>query len=223
MNKNTEKISSLFDEWAGKPRGESMAKGHDELVLDIYEGWDFNNVESVLDLGCGNGRALGMAKERGAKEISGLDLSENMVKTAKKNLPEGIFEQGSIEELPFADNSFSHIMSIEALYYVGNLEKAFSEIARVLKPGGKFAMAIDYYEENIGSHVWKDCLGFDIHLLSGRKWLELLDKARIKGAEQSRIKRKEFKSEEDFQPSNFFPSYKLYQKYQEAGALKLSN
>jgi len=223
MNKNTEKISSLFDVWAGKPRGESMAKGHDELVLDIYGGWDFNNVESVLDLGCGNGRALGMAKERGARNISGLDLSENMVKTASKNLPNGDFKRGSIEELPFADNSFSHIISIEALYYVGDLKRAFSEIARVLKPGGKFAMAIDYYLENIGSHVWEDCLGFDIHLLSGSQWLELVSNAGIKGVEQSRIRRKEFKSEEDFEASNFFPSYKLYRQYQEAGALKLSN
>ena len=223
MDTNSKKISNLFNSWAGTQRGELMAKGHDELVLNIYNDWNFESEDLLLDLGCGNGRALKIAHQIGVKNLSGLDLSENMLLEAKKNLPNAGFKNGTMENIPWNDNSFSHIITIEAIYYISDLKKAFSEIARILRPDGKIAIAIDFYQENKGSHIWQECLPFEVQLLSSNQWLELINQAGIKGVNASRIYRKDFITEENFEPSSFFPSYDLYCQYQKAGALKLSN
>lgn len=219
------KVKQLFDSWAGTKRGEQMATGHDVLVKHILKMWDGDDMQNVLDVGCGNGRALAMAYEAGASNLSGIDLSENMIEEARKLLPNADLQVGTMENLShWKEGAFSHVLSIEAIYYLADPLMALQEIHRVLRPDGKLAIAIDYYTESKASHVWKDALGFDITMLSEQEWVDLCHDAGIKGVKASRIKRTEgIKTKDKFEVSAFFPAYELYEDYIASGALLLAN
>lgn len=221
----SESVKQLFDSWAGTERGERMAKGHDVLVEDILNRWRNNDIKNILDAGCGNGRALMMAKDRGAKQLAGIDLSDKMIAEAKQNLPEASLHVAQMQDLSmWEDDTFSHIMSVEALYYLSDPLKGLQELRRVLKPNGRIAVAIDYYKESKGTHSWSEALNFDLTLYSERTWVELFKEAGFEDVSSSRILRMEnIKPEDEFEPSPFFPSYELYQDYIASGALLLAN
>jgi len=100
-------------------------------------------VESVLDLGCGNGRhAVYFARE--GMKAAGIDVSPSAISWARdwaqrENLDVD-FRLGKIEELPFADNAFDAAVSHGVLDHVRmeTARRAAEEVHRVLKPGGLF-------------------------------------------------------------------------------------
>jgi ubiquinone/menaquinone biosynthesis C-methylase UbiE len=92
----------------------------------------------VLDVGCGKGRfaRVFLAQEPEA-ELWGLDISEEMLRFA----PEGMRTRaGSMTELPFADEFFDGAYATESLEHAVEIDKAVSEICRVVKPGGRIAV-----------------------------------------------------------------------------------
>jgi ubiquinone/menaquinone biosynthesis C-methylase UbiE len=92
----------------------------------------------VLDVGCGKGRFARVFRQREPEaEIWGLDISEAMLKF----VPEGIHTRaGSMTELPFEDDFFDGAYATESLEHAVEIEKAVSEICRVVKPGGRIAI-----------------------------------------------------------------------------------
>jgi SAM-dependent methyltransferase len=104
----------------------------------------------VLDVGCG----LGKQAERFARElradVKAIDTSTRMVELTRDR---GIDAQvADAEQIPFADGEFDCVFAGWVLYHVPDLEKALSECARVLKPGGRL-VASSYFENNM-SELW---------------------------------------------------------------------
>ena len=101
----------------------------------------------VLDAGCGKGRFARILKERSPQaEIWGLDISPEML----SYVPEGIHTRaGSMTELPFDTASFDAAYATESLEHAVEIEKAISEICRVVKPGGRIVI-IDKNAEHAG-------------------------------------------------------------------------
>lgn len=104
--------------------------------------------DRVLDLGSGAGNDCFVARavvgETG--HVTGLDFTEEMVAKAGRNLTKlGYtnvdFVRGDIEKMPLPDNQFDVILSNCVLNLVPDKHKAFSEIMRVLKPGGHFCVS----------------------------------------------------------------------------------
>ncbi|MBW6535063.1 MAG: arsenite methyltransferase [Mariniphaga sp.] len=104
--------------------------------------------DNVLDLGSGAGNDCFIARtivgETG--KVTGLDFTEEMIRKAQQNLSKTSFKniefiQGDIEEMPLPDNSFDVVISNCVLNLVPDKQKAFSEIFRVLKPGGHFCIS----------------------------------------------------------------------------------
>jgi 2-polyprenyl-3-methyl-5-hydroxy-6-metoxy-1,4-benzoquinol methylase len=93
----------------------------------------------VLDYGCGNGGFSYLLASRGAL-VEGIDLSESLVEVARQRAPDGIpppnFSARDAHSTRFADASFDYVFGNGILHHL-ELEKAYQEIARVLKPGGR--------------------------------------------------------------------------------------
>ena len=102
-------------------------------------------VDKVLDVGCGTGNlAIAVKKLAGDKgEVFGIDPAAEMIEfasnKARKIKLDIKFRIGAIENIPFPDNSFDVVLSTLMIHHLPGDElklKGFSEIHRVLKPGG---------------------------------------------------------------------------------------
>jgi ubiquinone/menaquinone biosynthesis C-methylase UbiE len=101
----------------------------------------------ILDVGCGKGRFARVFHEQQPEaELWGLDISEEMLRF----VPEGIHTRaGSMTELPFESESFDGAYATESLEHAVEIEKAVSEICRVVKAGGRI-LIIDKNAEHWG-------------------------------------------------------------------------
>lgn len=119
--------------------------------------WVFDQIElpagsHLLELGCGVGKLWLENRERIPEswQIVLSDFSLGMLESTQRNLQDLAhvirFEQIDAESIPFADGQFDGVIANHMLYYVDDKAQAFSEIWRVLKPGGVF------YASTIGRH-----------------------------------------------------------------------
>ncbi len=104
--------------------------------------------DRILDLGSGAGNDCFVARSLTGEtgHVTGLDVTEQMLLKAEENRNKlGYnnveFIRGDIEEMPLPDNSYDIVLSNCVLNLVPDKQKAFSEIMRVLKPGGHFCVS----------------------------------------------------------------------------------
>ncbi len=86
----------------------------------------------VLDYGCGQGLWSFYLAERGANRVTGIDISEVAVEQAKSRLD---FHVMDAEQMDFEDSVFDMVCGTAILHHL-DIDKAYTEIARTLKPGG---------------------------------------------------------------------------------------
>jgi sarcosine/dimethylglycine N-methyltransferase len=103
----------------------------------------------VLDVGCGCGNFLVDIASRMGCRGEGLDLSEERIRFAREKLatesrerPLDVeFTVGSATQMPYADETFSHVVSQDALCLVPDKPRTHTEMHRVLRPGGLLAFS----------------------------------------------------------------------------------
>jgi ubiquinone/menaquinone biosynthesis C-methylase UbiE len=101
----------------------------------------------VLDIGCGTGRFLAQLAE--IAKAWGVDPSPQMLEVARSRVGGAGLKLGSAEELPFKDGWFERA-TMWLVAHLVDRPRAFAEAARVLEPGGRFAIATfdpSYFEE----------------------------------------------------------------------------
>ncbi len=132
-----------------------IVQGFPQAVVDSFCGvgnpfslGPIHQGEAVLDIGCGAGvDAFVAARMVGPQgRVVGIDLTEEMISTAKanlalQNLANVSFQVADAESLPFPDQDFDVVISNGVLNLTLNKEKALTEAYRVLKPGGRFMIA----------------------------------------------------------------------------------
>lgn len=97
----------------------------------------------VLDVGTGTGALTAELVESGsACSFVLTDIAHGMTRAAAQRLPGTLPCDGDARSLPFADASFSAVVSSSVYQWVDDLPAAFREVARVLRPGGRFAVAL---------------------------------------------------------------------------------
>ena len=165
-----EQLRTEFNEWARAGKGESMERGHRPVGEQAIARMRVERDSRVLDIGCGSGWASRLLAEYAFNgSVTGIDISDEMVRVAReqsKSHANVDFQVASAEQLPFADNEFTHAFSMESLYYYRNIPKALKEIHRVLTPAGLFVAVVDLYWENEPTHQWIDTLNVPVELLS---------------------------------------------------------
>ena len=121
------------------------------------------NGDHVLDLGSGAGNDCFVARAIVGEEgkVTGLDMTESMIRKAWENCRKLGYDNiefvgGDIEQMPFEDNSFDVVISNCVLNLVPDKSKAFSEVFRVLKPGGHFCVSDVVVKGTLPEKLQKD-------------------------------------------------------------------
>lgn len=96
---------------------------------------------TFLDLGCGAGWATRMARERGAKNVLGLDFSRTALTLARKHSPQILWLQADGTALPIGDSSIDRLFCNGSLEHFPDIRKGLTEISRIMK-GGATAVLI---------------------------------------------------------------------------------
>lgn len=94
-----------------------------------------------LDIACGAGGAMVLARERGA-HVSGFDASDSLASIARERLPGAKILVGDMEDLPFVDETFDAVTGINAFQFAGDQRKALAEAARVTRKGGAVTLLV---------------------------------------------------------------------------------
>ncbi|MDJ0745214.1 MAG: class I SAM-dependent methyltransferase [Xenococcaceae cyanobacterium MO_167.B27] len=214
-------VSQLFDQWASTNRAKTMAEGHqpfiDALLQELTS--ESDSLGSILDLGCGTGAFLAQAAASGFSQTYGIDASPKMIAIAQKAAPEAVIKLGDFTRLPWATSSFNNITTIEAIYYSPEPLLVLQEVVRTLKPGGRFDLIIDYYEESKGTISWSEGVGFEITRLSITQWMSQAATAGLERLRHRRIVASEGATLENWQPSVWYPTKEDYYNYLNDGAL----
>ncbi len=99
-------------------------------VIDLC--LDKGQVENVLDVGTGTGLFAGAFAQRSLK-VSGVDVNPEMLAVARQFVPEGDFHAGTVEKLPFPDDSFDLVFLGLVLHESDDPLKALKEVLRVAR------------------------------------------------------------------------------------------
>jgi len=198
-------VREEFDEWAADGRDTGMAERHWHTAKEALARMPIEEGDRVLDLGTGSGYALRALAERGIGRGYGLDGSPEMVRNARSYTADGApigYLRGTFEHLPFADDSLDHAFSMEAFYYAADPETVLAELHRVLRPGGTFYCAVNYYEENVYSRDWQDLVEIPMTRWSRAEYREAVTAAGFHVAEQDTIPDREV----EIPPASEFPT-----------------
>ncbi len=143
--------SPIQDAWTAVAREylRHIVPGFLSAARSLCEAARIGPGDRVVDVACGPGTASLIARERGAASVIGVDFALGMVGLAKKRAagPErtetsGVIEflQGDALALPLADDRFDVVISSFGVIFAPDAPKAVSEIARVLRPGGRLGL-----------------------------------------------------------------------------------
>lgn len=151
-------MSKFGDYWAsqcGNPRGFigkimtwSMNRVNKVMYYGIIENMKPTEGIKILDIGFGNGYFEKLVYSKTKCSIYGIDISEDMVKTASKNNQKGIVNGdihlsiGDCCKLIFENNSFDVVTTMNTIYFWDDTIQGLKEIYRVLKDDGVFYNAV---------------------------------------------------------------------------------
>ena len=192
-----EKMRREFNQWAEAGKGEGMEHEHISITQQTLAQMGLKPGQKVLDLGCGAGWASRLlakmvgggerpvsgsperpfSAHRGEGQVVGLDVSDEMIRRARANSTEFdnlLFVVGSAQQIPWEENFFDRVLSVESFYYYGDQDRALDELFRVLAPKGELYILINLYKDNHYSLRWVEELKVPVQVRSEEEYIELL-------------------------------------------------
>ncbi len=147
-----------------------------------------NNLK-ILDVGCGTGDSLVLLNRLNPNiDLYGLDISEEMLKKARKKLNEkGVLKLGDVENTSFKSNFFDFVITTEAFHHFPNPDLALKEIYRVLKKNGKLVLTDITFKSKLIKRLFKFLEPGHVKIYTGKEFEELLTKNKFKLIKQEKI------------------------------------
>ena len=157
------KLIKYIGKQFGKPTG--LAGNFSTLIMNIMNQKQYKTVlqklkiennDAILDVGYGNGYLISKLAKGGDAHFWGIDISEDMHKVASRknqkfiengNMKLGL---GNIINTDFESDFFDKIYTVNTIYFWPDVDSGFTEIFRILKPGGIF-MNVVYTKEFLDS------------------------------------------------------------------------
>ena len=96
---------------------------------------------AVLEVGCGTGMGLPYLKAH-ARMVVGGDYTMDLLRQARKQVPDANLVRMDAQHLPFRDGTFDAVVLLEMIYYLADQRAAIKECRRVLKPGGRLMVCL---------------------------------------------------------------------------------
>jgi arsenite methyltransferase len=172
----------------------SLGCGNPTVVAELHEG------ETVLDLGSGGGIDVLLSARRvgPAGKAYGVDMTAEMLELARRNQREaGVtnveFLKGTIEDVPLPDESVDVIISNCVINLSGDKPAVFREAARVLRPGGRFAVSDVVADPDMDEATrrdmaaWTGCVGGALTTEEFRHELEVAGFEQVEIRETHRV------------------------------------
>jgi len=174
----------------GRQTEHEVAKASETVGAYLRElGESSSQALDILDFGCGwGGETLWLASR--VRSVCGVDVDAKAIAQARAALDaSGVancrFEWSADGLLPFADRSFDVVLSTDTFEHVMDLDRAFGEIARVLRPGGSLRTRFGpLFRSPHGYHLYWACQVPYAHLLFGLDAIAAMRAAR--GGSQAR-------------------------------------
>jgi ubiquinone/menaquinone biosynthesis C-methylase UbiE len=141
-----DRIAEAYVENLHYPHTQEYMAYLDQALLDVVAA---DNLGTVAEICCGRGEAFQLIGDRIGRGI-GIDVSVSMLRSALTENPATnlAFVQGDATMLPVADESIDSVFMLGGIHHVNDRVALFSEVKRVLKPGGRF-----YFREPV-SDLW---------------------------------------------------------------------
>ena len=114
-----------------------------KVIEQLFSQIDLGNVKKALEVGCGIGVLSSYLAEKYKWEVTGIDLDSEQIERAKNDYRENKylkFFEADATKLPFGDNEFDLVLSVDALHHIPNRNKISGEINRVLKSNGFYVL-----------------------------------------------------------------------------------
>jgi arsenite methyltransferase len=177
-----ERLRDEFNQWAEQGKGEEMEAHHISITAQTLALMKLKPGERVLDLGCGAGWASRLMAKAVADgdtpgQVVGLDVADEMIRrarTASAEYDNLMFVVGSAQQIPWEENFFDKVLSVESFYYYADQERALAELFRVMAPRGELYVLINLYRDNHYSLRWVEELQVPVQVRSEQEYIEML-------------------------------------------------
>lgn len=146
---------------------------HERVIMQSRLGvgtLEYKWSDIILDIGCGGGATLKrMSDSVVSGHLTGVDYSSTSVEMSKETNYDSVKSgktdiiEASVEHLPFLDNSFDKIITVESFYFWPHPQENLKEVYRVLKTDGTFLLVADIYGKD----------GLDVQILENIKKFNL--------------------------------------------------
>ncbi|NOT63701.1 MAG: class I SAM-dependent methyltransferase, partial [Acidobacteria bacterium] len=123
---------------------DKIAQTIEPSAVEFIERLTLTPGTTVLDVACGSGN-LSLPAARAGADVAGLDIAPNLIETARQRAQAAglniAFTEGAAEQMPYADASFDVVVTMFGAMFAPRPDVAAQALLRVVRPGGRIAMA----------------------------------------------------------------------------------
>jgi SAM-dependent methyltransferase len=128
---------------------------YEEQILPLAA-LELTGFDRVLDVGCGDGQISRLLSRAGAGRVVGVDPTWNQIAVAARRGGGPVFARAGAAHLPFAGAVFDAVVACLVFEHIREVDAAITEVARVLRPGGRFAFFLNHPLLQTPSSGWID-------------------------------------------------------------------